>query len=103
MTARDEDTFAMAKMVFDDTPTGYENADNASLLATARRYRPPEVARRIATSSETGVVRQRQSLPLDPHAPDRPPIRCRPTAWPTTRRARVVGDGRAVPVAGRAR
>lgn len=72
MTARDEDTYAMAKMVFDDTPTGYENIDNASLLATARRYRPPEVARVIADSSDVSVVKQRQSLPIDPHAPITP-------------------------------
>jgi len=72
MTARTDDTYAMAKMVFDDTPTGYENVDNASLLATARRYRPPEVARVIAKSTETGVVRQRQSIPVDPHEPMTP-------------------------------
>jgi len=72
MTSRDEDTYAMAKMVFDDTPFGYENVDNASLLATARRYRPPEVARQIAKSGTVGVVRQRQSLPIDPHAPITP-------------------------------
>ena len=72
MTARTEDTYALAKMVFDDTPTGYENIDNASLLATARRYRPPEVARVIASSDETSVVRQRQSLPIDPHEPISP-------------------------------
>jgi hypothetical protein len=69
MTARDEDTYAMAKMVFDDTPTGYENIDNAVLLAGARRYRPPEVARAIATSPATSVVRQHQGLPIDPHGP----------------------------------
>jgi hypothetical protein len=72
MTARDEDTYAMAKMVFDDTPTGYENIDNASLLATARRYRPPEVARVIANSPDVSIVKQRQSLPIDPHAPIAP-------------------------------
>lgn len=72
MTARTEDTYALAKMVFDDSPGGYENVDNASLLATARRYRPPEVARVIATSDETSVVRQRQSIPIDPHEPISP-------------------------------
>lgn len=72
MTARDEDTYSMAKMVFDDTPTDYEGVDNASLLATARRYRPPEVARVIAKSAQVGVVRQRQGIPIDPHAPITP-------------------------------
>jgi hypothetical protein len=72
MTARDEDTYAMTKMVFDDTPTGYENVDNASLLATARRYRPPEVARVIAGNADESVVRQRQSIPIDPFEPITP-------------------------------
>jgi hypothetical protein len=72
MTARDEDTYAMAKMVFDDTPTGYENVDNATLLATAHRYRPPEVARVIAKSDDVSVVRQRQSIPIDPLEPITP-------------------------------
>jgi hypothetical protein len=38
-------------------------------LAVAHRYRPPEVAHRIAASQDVGVVRQHQSLPLDPTAP----------------------------------
>jgi hypothetical protein len=72
MTSRTEDTYTMAKMVFDDAPTDYQNVDNASLLATARRYRPPEVARAIATSDDVGVVKQRQGLPIDPQAPITP-------------------------------
>ncbi|MCC7076145.1 MAG: hypothetical protein IT198_03380 [Acidimicrobiia bacterium] len=69
LTARDEDTFSLAKMVFDDTDRPYAHADTATLLATAARYRPPEVARRIAASDVAGTVRQHQSLPLDPLAP----------------------------------
>lgn len=38
-------------------------------LAVAHRYRPPEVARRIAASSAAGVVRQHQSIELDPTLP----------------------------------
>lgn len=38
-------------------------------LAVAHRWRPPEVARRIADSQDTGVVRQHQSMPIDPTAP----------------------------------
>ncbi len=68
MTARDEDTYSMAKMVFDDTPTDYEGVDNTSLLAMARRYRPPEVARVIA--QERGG-RCRPPAPGHPHRPTR--------------------------------
>ncbi|MCU1496172.1 MAG: hypothetical protein JWM47_125 [Acidimicrobiales bacterium] len=42
---------------------------NTVALAVAGRYRPPEVARRIADSQEVAVVRQHQSMPLDPTAP----------------------------------
>ena len=69
MTALDEDTFSLMKMVADDTAYDYQAVDDGILLATARRYRPPEVVRRIARSDETSVVRQRQSLPLDPTEP----------------------------------
>jgi len=69
LNGRDEDTFSVAKMVFDLTPVPYEHADAATLLATATRYRPPEVARRIAASEEEAIIRQHQSLPIDPNAP----------------------------------
>lgn len=69
LNGRDEDTFSTVKMVFDDTPVPYAEADSATLLAVARRYRPPEVARRIAATDEVGVVRQHMGLPLDPSAP----------------------------------
>lgn len=72
MTALDEDTFSLMKMVVDDTEHDYQAVDDGILLATARRYRPPEVVRRIARSDETSIVRQRQSLPLDPTEPYTP-------------------------------
>ncbi|MCE7883164.1 MAG: hypothetical protein DYH08_04750 [Actinobacteria bacterium ATB1] len=72
LTSLDEDTFSLAKMVFDDTDRPYPHVDDATLLAIARRYRPPEVVRRIASTETTGTVRQRQSLPLDPLEPLRP-------------------------------
>jgi hypothetical protein len=72
MTALDEDTFSLMKMVADDTDYDYQAVDDGILLATAQRYRPPEVVRRIARSDGTAVVRQRQSLPLDPTAPVAP-------------------------------
>ena len=67
-------------MVFDDTTHRYENVDNASLLATADRYRPPEVVRRIATSD--GDRRWSASARACPSRPARPvdPDPARPTA-----------------------
>ncbi len=64
LTALDENTFSLAKLVFDDTDRQYPAVDNAVLLATATRYRPPEVTRRIAKTAAVGEVRQHQSLPV---------------------------------------
>ncbi|MFN8105140.1 MAG: hypothetical protein U0U69_11825 [Acidimicrobiia bacterium] len=69
LSGRDDDTFNLAKMVFDRTPPAYTGIDGATLVAVAARYRPPEVARRIAASAADETVRQHQSLPLDPLAP----------------------------------
>ena len=74
LNGRDEDTFSTAKLVFDNTPVGYEHADNATLLATAERYRPPEVAKKIANSDQTAVFRTKSSLPIDPNAPVDPDV-----------------------------
>jgi hypothetical protein len=72
MTALDEDNFNLSKMLFDDTDHPYQGVDNAMLLAMARRYRPPEVVRRVATSDEVSIDRSRMSIPLDPLAPVEP-------------------------------
>ena len=72
LSGADEDTFSTAKLVFDQTPAPYPNADNATLLAIARNYRPPEVVRRIAASTSPSVIRQRAGIPLDPTAPVNP-------------------------------
>ena len=74
LNGRDEDTFSVAKLAFDETPVPYESADSATLLAVAERYRPPEVARRIAASDATAVFRTRAGIPLDPHAPIDPDV-----------------------------
>ena len=71
----DEDTFSTAKLVFDDTPGPYVNADNATLFAVAARYRPPVVAEQIAKASDTGVFRLRAGIPLDPTAPVDPKVK----------------------------
>ena len=42
---------------------------NVTAFSVAKRYQPPEVAVRIARSEEEAVVRQHQSLDLDPLAP----------------------------------
>jgi hypothetical protein len=57
----------LAELAFSTDPPRV--GGNAITLATAHRYRPPEVARLIAASQDVGVVRQHQSLPLDPNAP----------------------------------
>lgn len=69
LNGRDEDTFSVVKMVFDQTPVDYFDADTATQLAVADRYRPPEVALRIAESQEPSVFRTKSSLPIDPLAP----------------------------------
>lgn len=74
LNGRDEDTFSTAKLAFDNTPVDYEHADNATLLATAERYRPPEVAKKIANSEDTTVFRTKSSLPIDPNAPVDPDV-----------------------------
>lgn len=72
MTARDEDTYTLAEMVLDDAPTGYLHVDLTTVVAAARRYRPPEAARRIATAGDSAAVMQRQGIPIDPHEPISP-------------------------------
>ncbi|WP_421119671.1 hypothetical protein ACE2AJ_20295 [Aquihabitans daechungensis] len=74
LNGRDEDTFSTVKLAFDNTSVDYDRADNATLLAAAERYRPPEVAKQIANSDETAVFRTKSSLPIDPNAPVDPDV-----------------------------
>lgn len=69
--ATDEDTFGLAKLLFDDTGEPYQPGVDAGavLFARARRYRLPEVIRRVARSDDTTVDRERMGVPLDPGAP----------------------------------
>jgi hypothetical protein len=73
-TALDQDVFGLSKLLFDDTTQPYQSGSDAGavLLARARRYRLPEVIRRVATSSTTGVDRERMGVKLDPLAPIEP-------------------------------
>ncbi len=70
----DEDTFSIAKLAFDQTSAPYQSAGTAIQLAVADRYRPPEVARKIAASKDTAVFRTQSSLPIDPNAPIDPDV-----------------------------
>jgi len=66
-----QDTFGLAKLLFDDSTEGWDNygEPGATLLARAKRYRMPEAIRRIAVSREPSVDRQRMSLLFDELAP----------------------------------
>lgn len=67
-------TPALISLIFGSgtPPTG---SGPATAMAVSHRYRPPEVAIRIAASKAVAVVRQHQSMPLDPTAPVvNPPI-----------------------------
>jgi hypothetical protein len=70
-TALDQDVFGLSKLLFDDTTAPYQSGSDAgaTLLARARKYRLPEVIRRVAVSDETGVDRERMGVALDPFAP----------------------------------
>ncbi len=75
-SATKEDTFGAARMLFEDTVFPYQSAGNSTtaVLAHARRYRLPEVIRRIATYDAPMVDRERMNLPLDEAPPDPPDI-----------------------------
>lgn len=69
--AEDEDTFAVSKLLFDDTSLPYRPGTDAgaTLFARARNYRVPEVIFRIAKSRATSIDREHMNVPLDPLAP----------------------------------
>ena len=71
MTARDEDTYSMAKMVFDDTPTDYEGVDNAvaarnssSVPAAGGRPRGSRRAHKSASCASARASRSTRSRPI---------------------------------------
>jgi hypothetical protein len=73
-TAVDEDTFALAKLLFDDTTEPYTlGADaGATLFARARIFQLPEVIRRIAKSDAPMIDQEHMNVPLDALAPVTP-------------------------------
>ncbi|MGE3618972.1 MAG: hypothetical protein AB7L84_00795 [Acidimicrobiia bacterium] len=72
--AADQGTFNLAKLVFDEAADGYDvhPSPAATLMAVARRYRPPAVVLRAAASTEPFVDRQRTGVAVDAFAPYSP-------------------------------
>lgn len=66
-----EDTFGIAKLLFDDTEYPWQSHSDAGALylATSERYRLPEAIRQVGISEEVSVDKERHGVPLDPHAP----------------------------------
>jgi hypothetical protein len=65
--AVDQDVFGTVKLLFDTTDAPYPSRRDAAatFLASADRYRLPEVIRRIARSSRVVVDREHMGAPLD--------------------------------------
>jgi hypothetical protein len=65
--AADQDVFGTVKLLFgtSDQPYTSRSDAGATFLATAERYRLPEVIRRVATSEQTFVDRTHMGAPLD--------------------------------------
>jgi hypothetical protein len=85
-SADTEDTFDASKMLFDDTVLPYRSRGSATAaaFARARRYKLPEVIRRIATYDEPMVDRERMNLPLEEVPPEDPataPLPEAPFGW----------------------
>lgn len=63
--ARDQDVFAVSKLLFDQTVEPYGGGGGGvTLLARSERYRLPEAILRIARSQEVSIDRQRMNLPI---------------------------------------
>ncbi|MCG8588737.1 MAG: hypothetical protein MJE66_05550 [Proteobacteria bacterium] len=73
-SATTEDSFPQSKLLFDDTELGYASpfSTSGAVFARARRYRVPEVIRRVAVDDAPMVDRQRMNLPLDEVPPADP-------------------------------
>lgn len=71
MTARDEDTYDCAKLLFDATTPDYASATSttATYFCGARRYRPPQLIIEVAADDATTVTRERHGIYVDASAP----------------------------------
>jgi hypothetical protein len=74
MTSLDEDTFNVAKFVFDATAADYQSTSDTGVtyFCSARRYRPPQVVVDIATDDAPSVVRERHGVFFDGSSPVEP-------------------------------
>ena len=70
-SATTEGTFEAAKFMFEDTaiPWDGRGGTTTAVLAHAKRYRIPEVIRRIATHDAPMIDRERMNLPLEEEPP----------------------------------
>jgi hypothetical protein len=73
-TALDQDTFALSKLVFDDTSEAYTPGTDAgaTLFARAKKYRVPAAITAIAKYDRPMVDVEHMNVPLDPSAPVTP-------------------------------
>ena len=73
-SADTEDSFAQTKMFFDDTELPYPSRGSSSgaVFARAKKYRLPEVIRRIALDDKPLWDQERMNLPLDEVPPADP-------------------------------
>jgi len=74
MTGRDDDTWNLVKLVFDqhDQPYGAGGETGAAFFARATRYRVPGAIWRVGRRTDPSVDRERMSLPLDEDGPWEP-------------------------------
>ena len=70
-TALDQDTFALSKLVFDDTTEAYTPGTDAGavLFARATKYRVPAAITAIAKYDKPMIDTEHMNVPLDPSAP----------------------------------
>ena len=71
MSSLDEDTFNVAKFVFDDTTAAYQSTSDTGVtyFCSGDRYRPPQLVIDIATDPEPSVVRERHGVFFDGSSP----------------------------------
>jgi hypothetical protein len=71
MSSLDEDTFNVAKFVFDDTTAPYQSTSDTGVtyLCSGTRYRPPQLVVDIALDDQPSVVRERHGVFFDGSAP----------------------------------
>ncbi len=71
MSSLDEDTFNVAKFVFDDTTAPYQSTSDTGVtyFCSATRYRPPQLVIDIATDPQPSVVRERHGVFFDGSTP----------------------------------